>query len=267
MARVAVIIPCHDDGALVRDAVASVLREPEPAELVVVDDGSAEAATLEVLGGLEREGVRVLHQPNGGPGTARTTGLRATSARLVLPLDADDELAPGALGDLADVLDSHPEAAFTWGDYEIFGDVTGLYRAPTRPLPWTLLYRNIYPVTSMVRRAALETVGGWDARGYEDWSLWLKLLAQDLHGVPAGRVAYRRRIHGTARGPFADRKEHRRLYRELRLRAPEAFARRAHWRRVERPNPLKRVAMPLLFGSRPVGSARLEALVKRALYR
>src|SRR5919201_6349300 len=101
-ARVAIIIPCHGDGRLVGEAVHSI-REAEPLELVVVDDASLDRETQETLEMLRREGVRVLrHDVNRGVGRARRTGLAATSAPFVFPLDADDHALPGVVARMAD---------------------------------------------------------------------------------------------------------------------------------------------------------------------
>ena len=43
--RVAVVIPCFNAGQLLPEALAS-LQEPEPLEIVVVDDASTDPATL-----------------------------------------------------------------------------------------------------------------------------------------------------------------------------------------------------------------------------
>src|SRR5918999_3665036 len=93
--RVAVMIPCFNDGRYVAEAVASV-RLQEPTELIVVDDGSTDSATLDVLKGLRGNGVSIVRQPNSGPGPARTHGMQLTTAPYVFPLDADDYLAPGS---------------------------------------------------------------------------------------------------------------------------------------------------------------------------
>src|SRR6059058_1411657 len=88
--RIAVIVPCFNDGELVAEAVSSVI-EREPVELVVVDDASSDAGTADVLDRLRREGVPVVrHARNLGLPAARMTGLRASSAPFVFPLDADD---------------------------------------------------------------------------------------------------------------------------------------------------------------------------------
>src|SRR5918999_2757642 len=99
-ARVAVVIPCHDDGPLAVAAVESI-DEQEPVEVVVVDDGSTDPATAEALDGLRARGVSVVRQENAGLGAARMAGVAATSAPYVYPLDSDDLLEPGALAALA----------------------------------------------------------------------------------------------------------------------------------------------------------------------
>ena len=269
MTRAAVIIPCHEDGALVVEAVRSI-REPEPVEVVVVDDGSDGAETRTALDELARSGVRIIRQPQGGPAAARTRGLEATEAPFVLPLDADDLVEPGAVSALADALEEAPQAGFAWGDYMIFGDYEGRYRTPERVLPWTLTYMNPYPVTSMFRRSALLAAGAWQASGrigYEDWNLWLRLLELGIDGVHVDRTIYRRRLHGAGRVQVNARQRHQVLYAELRRLHPDLFRNRAKLRRLERPPLWKRLVYPLAFASRSVIPFALEARAKRMLLR
>jgi glycosyltransferase involved in cell wall biosynthesis len=265
-ARVAVIVPCYDDGALAEEAVGTV-QEDEPVETVVVDDGSTEPETLERLAALEARGVRVVRRENGGLGAARTTGLAASSAPLVYPLDADDRLEPGALAAMADALQTHRDAGFVWGDYELFGDYGGRYRSPDRWLPWTLTYVNPYPVSSMFRREVLERAGGWTGHAYEDWDLWLRLVGQGVEGVRVDRIVYRRRLHGESRLLVRARRRHQELYAELQRRNSHVFARRDELRRRERPAAWKRAVYPVLFGPRKVVPVRIEALLQRTMMR
>ena len=109
MTATAVVIPCWNDGETVGDTVASARDQAD--ELLVVDDGSTDPATLAVLERLRADGVGVLRVENGGPSAARMAGLAGTTAPYVFPLDADDELVPGALAALAHALDGHPRAA------------------------------------------------------------------------------------------------------------------------------------------------------------
>lgn len=233
--RVAVVVPCFNDGGTVEETLAS-LEQQEAHELIVVDDGSDEEATLATLARLAERGTRVVRRANGGLSAARMTGVESTTAPYVLPLDADDALSPGALGALADALDAAPDAALAWGDVELW-DEQSTRLAVARSLdPWLLTYVNDVPVASLVRREAVTAVGGWSmGSGYEDWDLWLALAEHGYAGVHVPRVAlrYRRR----AGRMLADcTPHHAELYGRLRARHPALFAaRRATRRRSQAP--------------------------------
>lgn len=261
-ARIGVVVPTHDDGRLVAEAVASI-HEQEAVEVVVVDDGSTDPGSLARLQELRLRGVRVIRQANAGPAAARNTGIAAMSAPLVLALDADDMLEPGMLSRLADLLDARPEAAVAWGDYVEFGDRERRSHAPVSLLPWSTTYVNLYSPSCLVRREALETIGGWPEIGYEDWGLFVAFVDAEMSGVHVGDVVYRRRVHGSTRLRVL-RREHGRLYAELRGHYAGAFAQRARWARLERPPLWKRLAYPLLFGRRLLLPAVLEDLLRQS---
>jgi glycosyltransferase involved in cell wall biosynthesis len=255
--RVAVIVPCYNDGLTVADAVASV-EEREPVELVVVDDGSSDEHTREVLGRLEADGVRVLrHEHNRGLPEARTTGLGATSAPYVFPLDSDDLAVPGSLARLADALDETPSADAAYGDWVQFGAVESLVRVPRTFDPYLVAWRNRYPVASLFRRSFLEAVGGWRSVdgmvGYEDWDLWMSLAERGSTAVFTDTIAVRYRVHGV-RMLRSVAGNHAALYAALRARHPKLFAElREHRRRSSLSLPA-RLLYPALYGRRrPTG--------------
>ena len=195
--RVAVVIPCYNDGKFLPETLESVGAQ-EPCELVVVDDGSTEPATLALLERLSEGGLRVVHQANGGVSVARMTGVRATSAPYIFPLDSDDLVAPGSLTRLADALDANPRAVAAWGDVEIFGIGPGRFRIGTPPGldPWLSTYVNDLPVASLLRRDALLSVGGWQlGTAYEDWDLWMAFAERGWIGVRVRQVAEIHREH------------------------------------------------------------------------
>jgi glycosyltransferase involved in cell wall biosynthesis len=218
-----------------REALGSLIDQ-EAHELIVVDDGSRDAATLAVLADLDRSGVRVLRQENAGLSVARMAGVAETSAPYVLPLDADDALAPGAIAALADALDGNQEAAMAWGDVEIWGEFDLRLRIGRRLDPWQITHLNTLPVASLVRRSALLQVGGWELRhGYEDWDLWMSFAERGWVGayVPKPTLRYRRRS-GRMLADCVPR--HDELYAELRARHPALFDRRARsWLRSRAP--------------------------------
>jgi len=250
-ARVAVVIPCFNDGAFVCDALGSI-RECEPVEIVIIDDGSSDTATLETLSRLAAQGVDVRHQPNRGLSAARMAGVAATSAPYVFPLDADDQLSPGCLASLADVLDADDSLSFVYGHLEFTGARVGGRKAQDWN-PFTLLYANRWGANCLYRRDALLAVGGWSFDDiYEDWDLLLALAEHGYSGAPVDRLVLHYRIHASARMNTRGHERYATLYRQLMARHPQLFARRSELAAQYAVPRWRRFVYPLLFGTRPL---------------
>lgn len=255
-ARFAVIVPCFEDGGLVRQAVESI-SEDEPAEIVVVDDCSTGQDTLDELAALQRDGITVIrHARNEGVANARTTGLHASQAPFVFPLDADDLAVAGRLGQLADRLEGDPGVGVIFGDYEEFGDAKILRAVPPRLDPYRLAFTNEYPISSLFRRKTLEAVGGFRpagycGRSYEDWNLWMTLAEQGERGLHAGEgvPVYRRRLHGE-RKLQSGKRRHVKLYDELRAAHPDLFASLPEHRRRSDLSTARKILYPAVYGRR-----------------
>lgn len=181
---VAVVVSSFNQGLMVREAVDSVLRQSLTAdELVVVDDGSTDPASIEVLADLEREGVNVLRQLNAGVSAARNAGIRSVRSELVAVLDGDDRFRPGYLAATVPAFDDEDVvAASSW--LEMFGTAEGVVR-PVGGSVVDFLARNSCPAPSVFRWHLWRAAGGYadDMReGFEDWDFFLRLL------TPGGRI-------------------------------------------------------------------------------
>ena len=134
---ISVVVPTYNYAHLLPRALDSVLTQTaEGVELIVVDDGSSDD-TAEVLAEYSRQwpGLQVYQQANSGAASARNHGIRIARGRFVLLLDADDELAPGALGVLCKLVQSEPQIGMVLGaQISVYPDGRERLRLPT-PVP------------------------------------------------------------------------------------------------------------------------------------
>ena len=266
---IAVVIPCHDDGATVEQAAGSVLAQDVPVEVIVVDDGSTDPATAVVLRRLAGEAVRVIRQQNLGPGPARMTGLRATGAEYVMPLDADDRLLPGALRLLRYELDRNPAAVAAWGSARHFGGLDFVQKSLPSLDPWHISYQNHLPLSALYRRQAVLDAGGWQLPGgYEDWDLWMALAERGWKGIGIPEVTGFYRVHSGRRLARSSRR-HAERYAKLRARHPRLFVERRRHRRASPAPALLKATLPVV-DALPVSSSRkrlLAGALSHAAYR
>lgn len=214
--RLSVAIPCFDQGEFLIEAVASVERAvAEPCELIVVNDGSREPRTLEILTMLRRAGYRIFDQENAGLAAARNRGFELARAPYVLPLDADNRLRPGFTGPALEVLDSQPEAGVVYGDRHDFGLRSEVVHVPEFELDEILPF-NFIDACALVRKEAWKACGGYDAAmpapGWEDWDLWIGMAERDwrFHHLSVEAFDYRVRP-GSMLSSFDDEELRRRM--------------------------------------------------------
>lgn len=193
--RLSVIIPCHNDGEYLIDAVASVKRNAPAAELIVVDDGSTQPRTREVLAALREAGHRVIEQPHSGLSSARNVGIAASAGDYFLPLDADNRLLPGFAAEAVALLDRDSAAGVAYGDRHEFGARSGEVTVPELDLP-RMLSSNYIDACAVVRREVWSEGGGYDVAldVWEDWDFWLGAAARGWRFVRIPRPTFEYRV-------------------------------------------------------------------------
>ncbi|MBA2336174.1 MAG: glycosyltransferase [Acidimicrobiia bacterium] len=102
---VSVVIPTHNRPQLLATAVASVLSQDIPVEVIVVDDASQPpVAGLPIMAHPHITLIR--NEKTQGPTRARNQGLEAATGAFVAFLDDDDEWLPGKLRRCIDILNT-----------------------------------------------------------------------------------------------------------------------------------------------------------------
>lgn len=203
---VSVIIPCYNLGAYLGDCVASVKSQSRPAdEIIIVDDGSTDPQTREVLSAYEFDpDVHLERTPNRGLPSARNHGRSVASGDYLVFLDADDLLKPDYIAKLADVLDRHEGVGAVTPWVRHFGAQEDMWIPPHGQFPY-LLAENCLAAASMVRARALDQCGGFQPAmqyNYEDWEFWIQLAEAGwaLLCYPEALLDYRVRPESMIRG-------------------------------------------------------------------
>jgi glycosyltransferase involved in cell wall biosynthesis len=182
--QVSVIIPAHNAGAFVGQAVSFALGSlGVTLEVIVIDDESTDD-TWEVL---ERFGdaIRKVRQPKGGPYKARNLGARLARGEWLAFLDADDEWTPDKLTKQLALADEHVGLIYT--DRNNFGDLSRVKERQSDSVTLyegdvfePLLLGNFITLSSvLLRKNWFERLGGFseDRQGVQDWDLWLRYSA------------------------------------------------------------------------------------------
>lgn len=194
---VAVVIPCHNYGAFLREAVESVLAQTHaPTEIVIVDDASTDD-TQTVARSFAGRGVRTIRGEWHNVGAARNAGLDATRSRYVVFLDADDMLHPEYLRCGLRALESDSAAGIAYTDHQFFGRRKYYHKTPAA-FDWEIFdTTNVINAAAMVRREALLQAGGWslETGQHADWITWRRILRLRWRALHSDGLLYYR-VHG-----------------------------------------------------------------------
>lgn len=192
--RVSVVVPCYDYGRFLPQTVGSLVRqEGVDVEVIIVDDASTDdslAVARELAD--QHPGVHVVaNERNAGQVESFNRGWQSSTGELVVRLDADDMLPPGALARAAAVFEQHPEVGLVYGHPLHFDDGT-VPRPALGDLTWTVwdgrawlderCRTGVSCITSpevVMRSALLGDVGPLDPtlRYTMDVEMWLRLAA------------------------------------------------------------------------------------------
>lgn len=200
---VSVIIPCFNYGRFVEAAIDSVLAQTvENIEIIVVDGGSTDGATRELLSGLRRPRMQVfLRNGRHLVGSNRNFGIKRARGRYVCCLDADDTLAPTYLEKALFFLETYGYDCVSTA-IRFDGAREGTVGILEFPDLTAMTQGNHMHTCAVFRRFFWEVSGGFHDTGLgvehvaEDWDFWLRLASEGarLRNI-AGEALFNYRIH------------------------------------------------------------------------
>lgn len=200
---ISIITPFYNGGSTLAETANSVLSQTYPFfEWIIVNDGSPDKESvkeLEKVAKLDKR-IKVYHKENGGPSDTRDFGIKKASkdTKYIFFLDCDDIMENTMLEVLYWTLETHKDASFAYTTMVNFGDQEYIWEQ------YLTVERekkdNVICISSMIRKEDLLSVGCFGIKEkamYEDWNLWLKLLAAGKKPIRVNAPIFWYRINST----------------------------------------------------------------------
>jgi glycosyltransferase involved in cell wall biosynthesis len=181
---VTVVIPAHNPGPWLEEALRSTQHQGVRAPVVVVDNGSREAIEARVHAALPTATV-VRQDPASGASGSRNAGVAATDTDWIAFLDCDDRFMPNKLARQFDAIaNADRPVSFCHTQWNVIdADGSLARRGWGYDVDWADLLDGKFGVVMssiLVRRDIFDAIGGFDTAivGAEDIDFEIRLAAQ-----------------------------------------------------------------------------------------
>jgi glycosyltransferase involved in cell wall biosynthesis len=179
---VTVITPSFNSGPFIEDTIRSVAeQEYRPLEHIVLDSNSTDE-THDVLA--RWPDVRVIRDAPPTIAGKLELGLRLADGDILMWLNADDVLNPGAVTRAVAALERHPEVGLVYSNFMDIDEAGQVIATrPSRQCTARELIDEhdwVPHQTAFFRKQAAESVGGVDPRFplVLDWDLWIRIAKE-----------------------------------------------------------------------------------------
>jgi len=174
-----IIIPCYNQGEFIWETINSALNQTcQNFEIIIIDDGSTDKQTINILNKIKHKQIKVYHISNGGVSQARNFGVSKASGNYILPLDSDDKIGCEYLAFAQKAFNDNPNLGIVYCKAELFGKKNGAWNLPDYSLK-EMLKANAIFVSGIYKKSDFEIVGGYDlafVKGLEDYDFWLSII-------------------------------------------------------------------------------------------
>ena len=181
-----VVIPTYNSYEKLFRAIDSILKQSfQDFEIIIVDDGSSDNTGIEIQPFLSTN-IHYFYKTNGGPASARNSGIRKARGKYICFLDADDEFMENKLLEYSKVLKDKDILIFS--DAEYYNEklntsyIFSCKEHMRHSTFFSSLLENNFLVASTVciKKSILENNFLFDEneklKFVEDYDLWLKIL-------------------------------------------------------------------------------------------
>lgn len=218
---VSVIVPCYNYALFLGEALDSVLAQTYMDwECIIINDGSPDNTEEVARKYCEKDTrFKYFYKENGGHSSARNFGIRYSSGKYILPLDADDMLSNNYLKAAVEKIESNPNIKLVTGEVQVLGDMNEKFIMQHYNLRSYLII-NYISISTLFRKSDFDKVKGFDETmlGFEDWDFFIKVLKNggEVIELPFTCLYYRKKngsmFHNVSRDQSIVFKDQLRLY-------------------------------------------------------
>ncbi len=199
MKGVSFIIPVYNTGIYLEDCLSSIFQYKFkfPIEVILINDGSTDPLTLEILKDKENIPNVFVHSiKNVGASQARNIGFKKTKYPYIFNLDSDDELIAHEFDKAFHFYLQHPKHDILYSSYEVIGDKQ--YTVESENFEPLKLYfsGNYISNNSLYKREVFETIEGYDSNLIvcEDYDFWVRASCAGFNFIYYDKPIFRYRI-------------------------------------------------------------------------
>jgi glycosyltransferase involved in cell wall biosynthesis len=217
--RVTIIIPTRNLPAKYLEAtLRSLLNQTYKNIKIIIKDSSTEPKAILTLGYLDKKypNVIVIHKEDTGVGNALNQALSYVDTKYVMQVDGDNIAKPDMVATFVKCMENRDDvvalssyfAAFRGDDEEKVLKlkrnnhkekyIPHHYYKPIGPCLPPLFFENVQgDANSIFSTDIIKSVGGWpeDRKGFPDWGMWIKLLANSYNIDVIPKVLFYYRDH------------------------------------------------------------------------
>jgi GT2 family glycosyltransferase len=194
--RVSVILPCYPLTRCPDEAVHSVLSQTLlDLEIIIVTSECAVESHF--------PGTRIISSEKQNRSTMCNLGVQSAAGQYICVMAADDKLETPYLEKATQILDGDPSVAIVSAWLRISGAEEQVQKRDQWDLA-ALLCERVVPRAALVRKAALEEIGGYDEKipipDLEDWDVWVNLSERgsQICVIPEILVQHQKRSDASA---------------------------------------------------------------------
>ena len=182
---ISVIVPCFNSGKTLRRTIDSIKNQTwKKKEIILVNDGSDEIKTLEILESFKNDNqINLISQDNKGLSVARNIGAKRAKGEYLFFLDSDDWIDENTLEQLYFSLQNDNKISYVFTDCFLEGKVRGFRRKEFNL--FEQMFINQIPYSIFISKKIFFENGFYDENmrlGYEDWELNIRLASNNHYG-------------------------------------------------------------------------------------